>query len=136
VQEYLIVRVGEVAHDDAIAIQLSAVERMLHAGPDTLSAHGRALRTTEEDDGVIPIVDLGQQLFDAKVIPDDGVYVIVRIEDGASFRRLALRVRELDGVSRGQVRYVPDHAQTESLRGFLMDRRKLVGVLDIERLAA
>jgi len=136
VQEYLIVRVGEVAHDDAIAIQLSAVERMLHAGPETLSAHGRALRTTEEDDGVIPIVDLGQQLFDAKVIPDDGVYVIVRIEDGASFRRLALRVRELDGVSRGQVRYVPDHAQTESLRGFLMDRRKLVGVLDIERLAA
>jgi len=136
VQQYLVVRAGRAAHDDAIAIQLNSVERMLSAGADDLLVHGRGLRTTEGDEGVIPIVDLGERLFNTITDGEDGVYVIVRVEESATSRRVALRVRELRGVCRGQVLYVPDHAQTDALRGFLMDRRTLVGVLDLDQLAA
>jgi hypothetical protein len=135
VSEYLIVMAGEGEDDATIAIPLDAIERMTSANAGDLAVHGLALQTTQEKDG-LPIIDLGDCLYDTGVDPNTAVYVIVRCQGSAGMRRIALRVRELRGLCRGSVSYVPEHCQTDFLRGFIMNRRRMVGVLDLERLAA
>lgn len=135
VQEYLIVKAGEDENDATIAIPLDAIERMTFADVDDLAVHGQALHSAQEQGG-LPIVDLGGCLYDAEVSASGAVYVIVNCRGSSGERKLALRVRELRGMCRGSVLYVPDHCQTNWLRGFVMNRRRMVGVLDLDRLAA
>jgi len=135
VSEYLMVMAGEAEGDATIAIPLDAIERMTSANAGDLAVHGLALQTAQEKDG-LPIIDLGDCLYDSGVDPDTAVYVIVRCRGAAGPRRIALRVRELRGICRGSVLYVPEHCQTDWLRGFIMNRRRMIGVLDMERLAA
>ena len=135
VSEYLMVMAGEAEGDATIAIPLDAIERMTSADAGDLAVHGLALQTAQEKDG-LPIIDLGDCLYDSGVDPDTAVYVIVRCRGAAGPRRIALRVRELRGICRGSVLYVPEHCQTDWLRGFIMNRRRMIGVLDLERLAA
>jgi len=135
VAEYLIVMAGEDKNDATIAIPLEAIERMTSANSGDLAVHGLALQTAQEEDG-LPIIDLGNCLYDTGVDPDAAVYVIVRCLGAGGMRRIALRVRELRGLCRGSVSYVPDHCQTDFLRGFIMNRRRMVGVLNLDRLAA
>jgi hypothetical protein len=132
---YLIVMAGEDEADATIAIPLDSIERMTSADSGDLAVHGLALQTAQEKDG-LPIIDLGDCLYDTGVDPNTAVYVIVRCQGITGMRRIALRVRELRGLCRGSVSYVPEHCQTEFLRGFIMNRRRMVGVLDLERLAA
>jgi len=134
-EEYLIVRAGEEEGDATIAIPFDAIERMTSADAGDLAVHGLALQTSRDEAG-LPIVDLGDCLYDSCVDPVAAVYVIVRCRSAAGPRRIALRVRELRGMCRGSVIYVPEHCQTDWLRGFIMNRRRMVGVLDLDRLAA
>ena len=134
-EEYLMVQAGESDDDATIAIPLDAIERMTSGDASDLAVHGLALQTSRDEAG-LRIVDLGDCLYDSAVDPAAAVYVIVRCRGAAGPRRIALRVRELRGMCRGSVLYVPEHCQTDWLRGFIMNRRRMVGVLDLDQLAA
>ncbi len=133
--EYLIVKAGAEDGDATIAIPLESVERMTSADANDLAVHGLMLHSAQESGG-LPIVDLGARLYDTDVDPAAAMYVIVQCDTAEGMRRVALRVRELRGMCRGSVRYVPEHCPTEWLRGFIMNRRQMVGVLDLARVAA
>ena len=133
--EYLIVTAGAEDTDATIAIPLRSVERMSSGDAHDLAVHRLVLDTAQEN-GALPIVDLGARLYDTEVDPAAAMYVIVQCETAQGIRRVALRVRELRGTCRGSLRYVPEHCPTEWLLGFVMNRRQMVGVLDLARVAA
>jgi len=135
VQEYLLVQASANESDATIAIALASIERMSKADPDDLAVHGLALQTAPTSGGM-PIIDLGRCLYDSAVDSVSGMYVIVQLRAATGMQRTALRVHELHGICRGSVSYVPTHCKTDWLRGFIMNRRRMIGVLDLDRLTS
>jgi len=133
--EYLIVTAGAEDTDATIAIPLRSVERMSSGDAHDLAVHRLVLITAEEY-GALPIDEIGAQLYDTDYKPTAAMYVIVHCETAEGIRRVALRVRELRGTCRGSLHYVPERYPTEWLLGFVMNRRQMVGVLDLARVAA
>lgn len=150
VQEYLVVRAGPQTDDALIAIPIDAVERMETAEAEAVQIQGRALKL-KSDDAVVQLVDLGERLYASGIRSEEApVYVIVRLGEevgnrsggsgggngngSEASRRAALRVRELHGFCRGPLRPLPVDAPRSYLRGLVLDRRRLVGVLDLEQL--
>lgn len=129
IDEYLVVRAVDGVHDGLFGVPLRAVDSIEHRNSESLILHGSRLEM--RDGPSLRIVDIGEQLFASHNSESMATYVIVRTNDD----RLAIRVRQIDGIRRGSVRSVPEGFENSLLRGFIQSEQRVVGVMDLSRLA-
>lgn len=132
VTEYLMLRVGLNELDAVVGIPMRLVGHIERRDQSAIALQGERL-ISRQHGGTLRLIDLGDSLFHAPIAPDEATYVHVR-PDGDEGEVLALRVRGVEGVCRGSLKSMPALLEDAPLRGFVQADRRIVGIVDFDRL--
>lgn len=132
VTEYIMLRVGGSDDDAVVGVPMRIVGHIEQRDASALALQGDRL-ICRQHGGTVRLLDLGQLMFADPVDSADATYVHVR-PDGESGETFALRVRGVEGICRGSVKSMPGMLADAPLRGFVQADRRIVGVVDFDRL--
>lgn len=132
VTEYLMLRVGVSDTDAVIGVPMRLVGHIEQRDRSALAMQGERL-ISRQHGGTMRLIDLGDAMFGAAIDASEATYVHIR-PDGDEGESVALRVIAVDGVCRGSIKAMPDMLAEAPLRGFVQADRRIVGIIDLDRL--
>jgi hypothetical protein len=132
VTEYLMLRVGSSELDAFVALPMRLVGHIERRDRSALAARGERLLSRQHG-GTVRLLDLGDVLYGDSIDDAEATYVHMTVE-GEESEVLALRVRGVEGICRGSIKPLPPMLQDLPLRGFVQADRRIVGVVDFERI--
>ncbi len=132
VTEYIMLRVGKNDDDAVVGVPMRMVGHIERRDRTALAMQGDRL-ICRQHGGTVRLLDLGALLFGAPIDAEEATYLHVK-PDGDEGETLALRVRNVEGICRGSIKSLPHLLTDAPLRGFVQADRRIVGIVDFDRL--
>ncbi len=130
--EYMTLRVGNDPNDALIGIPMRLVDHIELRDASAIAVRGTRL-IHRQHGGTLRLIDLGDAMFQSPIPVEDATYVLIQPESNGG-ETLALRVRGVEGTCRGSLKSMPDLLADAPLRGFVQADRRIVGIIDFDRL--
>ncbi|WP_373064361.1 chemotaxis protein CheW [Gemmatimonas sp.] len=130
--EYMTLRVGNDPNDALIGIPIRLVDHIELRDATAIAVRGTRL-IHRQHGGTLRLIDLGDAMFQNPIPVENATYVLVQSESNGG-ETLALRVRGVEGTCRGSLKAMPELLTNAPLRGFVQADRKVIGIIDFERL--